>query len=349
MSPNKKTALVFLSMVLYAGIACAQVNVVTEKVKTGTIRKLLRFTGETRPLIETFAAADVAGPVAKIQVEDGQEVKKDQTLAVIDEVRFDISLRMAQAALDRANQQLIEDQRDFERNKTLFDKSAITQKTFDMAETALVKSKTNVKQMLAELDKAKLDLQRCAIKAPISGFFVDRAIDLGQAMNRGQNMGKVIDLSTIFVEAKIPEKEIYKIKIGQKCLIEEKFPGEISFINLYADNSRAFKVKMTVPNPEIHFKANMFVKGSIILEQYDSAPIFPSRAIRNYRGQQFAFVVENGIAKRINLNIIAQEGEMTHAGEIKENMEIVTVGQDNLDDGTPVSLRNGNGNGNGKK
>ncbi len=343
MSNLQKTALVFLSLVLYAGIAVAQVNVVTEKVKTGVIRKLLRFTGETRPLIETFAAADVAGPVAEILVEDGQEVKKDQNLAVIDEVRFDISLRMAQAALDRANQQLIEDQRDFDRNKTLFDKSAITQKTFDMAETALIKSKTNVKQMQAELDKAKLDLQRCSIKAPISGFFVDRAIDLGQAMNRGQNMGKVIDLSTIFVEAKIPEKEIYKIKIGQKCLIEDQFPGEISFINLYADNSRAFKVKMTVPNPEIHFKANMFVKGSIILEQYDNAPVFPTQAIRNYRGQQFVFIAENGIARKINLNIVAQEGEITFAREVEKDMEIIVIGQDGLDNGSSIKLRNGDG------
>jgi RND family efflux transporter MFP subunit len=281
------------------------------------------------------------GPVARILVEDGQKVEKGQTLATIDEIRFEITLRMAQASLERAKQQLIEDQRDFDRNKTLFDKSAITQKTFDMAETALIKSKTNVKQAQADYDKAKLDLERCAIKAPISGYFVDRSIDLGQAMNRGQNMGKVIFLDVIFVEAKIPEHNIREIVIGQKCLIEDRFPGEVEFINLYADNSRAFKVKIKVPNQELFFKANMFVRGSIILESFENVPVFPSQAIRNNRGEQFVFIVKDGIARRIPIQIIAQEGELSFAREIQENMEIVTVGQDNLEDGNKIVQRNG--------
>lgn len=337
-----KSLLIFLGILLLNQSISAQVNVETEKIKTGTIRKLLRFTGETRPYLETYAAADVMGPVAKILVEDGQKVSKGQTLALIDEIRFDIALRMAQASLERTKQQLIEDQRDFDRNKTLFDKGAITQKTFDMAETALVKSKTNVKQAQADFDKARLDLERCAIKAPIDGFFVDRSIDLGQAMNRGQNMGKVIFLEVIFVEAKIPESNINDIKIGQTCMIEDRFPGEVEFINLYADNSRAFKVKIKVPNQDLHFKANMFVRGSIILENFVEIPVFPTRAVRNYRGEQFVFVVKNNIAKKIPINIIAQEGELTYAKEIDTTMEIVTVGQDNLDDGSKVVLRNSN-------
>ncbi len=336
-----QTFFLLISCLVIANIGYAQVNVETTKIQTGTISKLLRFTGETRPYLETYAAADVMGPVAKILVEDGQKVEKGQTLATIDEIRFEITLRMAQASLERAKQQLIEDQRDFDRNKTLFDKSAITQKTFDMAETALIKSRTNVKQAQADYDKAKLDLERCAIKAPISGYFVDRSIDLGQAMNRGQNMGKVIFLDAIFVEAKIPENNIRDIAIGQKCLIEDKFPGEIEFINLYADNSRAFKVKIKVPNQGLFFKANMFVRGSIILESFEKVPVFPSQAIRNNRGEQFVFIVKDGIAKRVTIKIIAQEGELSYAEEIGENMEIVTVGQDNLEDGSKIAQRNG--------
>lgn len=337
----KLTILCIIVSFIATTAASAQVNVVTEEVGQATIQKLLRFTGETRPLVETYAAADVMGPVAKILVEDGQKVAKGQSLAIIDEVRFDIALRMAQASLDRAKQQLLEDQRDFERNKTLFDKSAITQKTFDMAETVFIKAKTNLKQAQADYDKAKLDLERCAIKAPIDGFFVDRSIDLGQAMNRGQNMGKVIYLDEIFVEAKIPENDIADIKIGQKCMIENQFAGEVAFINLYADNSRAFKVKMKVPNKDLRFKANMFVKGSIILEKYENVPTFPSRAIRNERGDQFVFIVEKGIARKISIDIIAQEGELTFARQIKTGTQIVTIGQDNLDDGIEINLRNG--------
>ncbi|GAB4268191.1 MAG: hypothetical protein Kow0029_03370 [Candidatus Rifleibacteriota bacterium] len=325
---------------LASSLAHAQINVLSEKVKTAHIRKLLKFTGDTKPFIETYAAADVSGPVAKILVEDGQRVEKDQPLAVIDEARFEIALRMAQAELERAKQQLKEIQKDFERNKTLFDKGAITQKTYDMAETAMIQASTAMKLAQANYDKAKLDLDRCVIKAPIKGFFVDRAIELGQAMARGQNMGKVIFLDTVFVEARISEKDINSIKIGQKCVIEDKFPGIISFINLYADKSRAFKVKIKMDNPDVYFKANMFVKGSVIIEEYENAPVFPSRAIRNNRGKLFVFVLEGDKAVKKEINIIAQEGELTYANPITEGMEVVTIGQDNLDDGSLVIKRN---------
>lgn len=338
---NHKSKLILtLSLFFVTSAVSAQINVITEKVKTGQIRKLLKFTGETRPLVESYAAADVSGPVAEILVEDGQRVEQNQALAKIDDTRFEIALRMAEASLERAKQQLIEDQRDYERSQTLFKKDAITQKTFDMAETALIKSKTNVKQAKADYDKAKLDLNRCIIKAPIKGFFVDRSIEIGQAMGRGQNMGKVIFLDTIYVEAKISERDIGKIKVGQKCMIEDKFPGEVAYINLYADRSRAFKVKIRVQNPDVTFKANMFVRGSIILEQYDEAPLFSSQAIRNEFGKLHVFTVENGIAKKREIEIIAQEGEFTYADPIEAGMEIVTVGQDNLKNESEITIRN---------
>lgn len=319
----------------------AQVNVETQKVQTAKIRRLLRFTGETRPFVEAFAAADVMGPVAKINVEDGERVEKGQVLANIDEIRFEIALRMSQAALERAKHQLAEDQKDFERNKTLFDKGAITQKTFDMAETVLIKAKTSLKQAQAEFDRAKLDLERCAIRAPIDGFFVDRSIEIGQAMNRGQNMGKVIFLDEIYVDAKVGENDVRLLKIGQSCIVEEKFSGTVAFINHYADQSRAFKVRIRMPNKPMFFKANMYVKGSFVIEEYPEAPLFSSRAIRNSRGEQFVFTVKDGTARKVPITIVAQESDMTYAKEIEPGMEIVTIGQDNLEDGARVSLRNG--------
>lgn len=340
MNLRKQIYIFHFVMLIATQVAFAQVNVVTEYVTNGHMQKLLKFTGETRPFIETYAAADVAGPVAKILIEDGQRVKKNQTLAVIDEIRFEIVLRMNQGKLDHAKRQLFEDQKDFERNKTLFDKSAITQKSFDMAETKVIKAKASLKQVQADYDKAKLDLDRCAIKAPIKGFFVDKAVELGQAMQRGQNVGKVIFLDTVYVEAKIAEKDIRKIKIGQKCLIEDKFPGEIAFINVYADKSRAFKVRIRVDNPDVFFKANMFVRGSILLEDFIDVPVFSSRAIRNDRGKQFVYIVENNKAIKKQIDIVAQKGELTYSKQIKTGMSVVTVGQDNLDNNSEVVLRN---------
>lgn len=320
--------------------AAAQVNVVVTTPNSGTIRKLLNFTGETRPVVEAFAAADVNGPVAQIMVEDGQKVGLNQALGKIDDIRFAITLRQMEAAMERAKQEFLEDEKDLERNKTLFDSKAITQKSLDAAQTNFIKGKTTYKQAQADYDKAKLDLDRCIIRSPISGYFVDRSIELGQAMARGQNMGKVIDLDDIYVDARIPESEIRNIKPGQLCVVEEKYEGKVEHIDLYADNSRSFKVRIRVKNPDLFFRGNMFVKGYITLEQHDNAPLFPSQAIRNFRGELFAYTVKNSKAHKVKVNLIAQEGDLSYAREITFDDQIVTVGQDNLDEGTEVTIRN---------
>lgn len=324
---------------------CAQENVITVRPETGTIRKLLRFTGETQPALEAFATADVAGPVAQIMVENGQKVTANQALAKIDAIRFEIALRQSEAALTRARQQLEEDERDFERNKTLYGRKAITQKTFDMATTNVIKSRTTVKQAEADREEAKLDLDRCIIRAPIAGYFVDRSIEIGQAMNRGQTMGRIMHLDELYVEARIPESSIRAIRVDQDCLIENKFDGKIEHINLYADSSRSFRIKIRISNPDLYFRGNMFVRGQIIIESYEDVLMFPSAAIRTSLGQSYVFLVKNNCAERRDITVTAQEGSMTHAPEIKPDEEIVTVGQDNLENGMEVIVRtNNNGN-----
>ncbi|MBU1109893.1 MAG: efflux RND transporter periplasmic adaptor subunit [Candidatus Riflebacteria bacterium] len=340
---NPRIASLITVFVALTSMATAQINVNAVKPKTGNIHQRLLFTGETRPLIESYAASDVTGPVAQIMIEEGQKVTQGQALGKIDDIRFAIALRQAEAALDRTKQQLIEDEKDLERNKTLFDRKAITQKALDMATTVYIKSKSAQKQAQADYDKAKLDLDRCIIRAPIAGYFIDRSIEIGQAMARGQNMGKVIDLDHVYVDARIPESEIRKIKIGQESLVEDKFAGIVSFINLYADSSRSFKVRVKVANPDLYFKGNMFVKGLITLATYEEAPLFPSQAIRNFRGESFVFTIKDGKSYRRKINIIAQEGNFTYAKEISTDDEVVTVGQDTLADGMEVVVRPANG------
>ncbi len=338
----KSFTVAFFTLVsIIPAFAQNQVNVTTEKPAAGNIKKQLQFTGETRPLIESYAAADVAGPVAQIMVEEGQRVNQNQALGKIDEIRFAISLRQMEAVLERSKNQLEEDEKDLERNKTLFERKAITQKAYDMANTTYIRAKTAMKQAQADYDKAKLDLERCIIRAPITGYFIDRTVELGQAMARGQTMGKVIDLDHVYVDARIPESEIRNIRAGQNCIVEGQFPGVVEHINLYADNSRSFKVRIKVRNPDLFFKGNMFVKGTITLEEFNDVALFSSKAIRNYRGEQFVFLVKNEKAHRQPITIMAQEGDKTYAREVSADDEVVVIGQDNLEDGTEIIRRNG--------
>lgn len=336
----KSVKLTIIFSLLISSSLFGQVNVLTEKVIEGNIKQLLQFTGETSPSIEAYATADVNGPVAEVFVEVGQRVKKGQPLCKIDETRFELALRQADAMLERAKQQFREDEKDYKRNETLFNSKAITQKTLDTALTKFITSKTNLKQAQVSYDSAKLDLIRCNVTSPIDGYFVDRNIEIGQSMARGQLMGRIIDLDSIFVDARISESDIRNIKVGQKCLIEDKYEGIVEYINLHADNSRAFKVRIKLANPNLFFRANVFVKGSITIEEHTKVPVFPTTALRNERSVYYIYKIVNGKAHRQNITLKAQQGDMSLAEEVFINDEVVTVGQDNLSEGAEVSIRN---------
>jgi RND family efflux transporter MFP subunit len=336
----KRIPFLLIFIILATTTICAQENVLVTTPIKGSIDQLLSFTGETRPILESFAAADVSGPVIQILVQNGDKVKAKQALAKIDPVRFSIALEQMQANLEIAKQEVKEIERNFKRNKKLYDKNAITQKTFDRVETELIRAKSVLKQASANYDKAKLDLERCVVRSPIDGYFVDRNLEVGQAMARGQNMGRVINLDYIFVDANIPETEIQNIKIGQKCLIEEKYTGTVAHINLNADRSRSFQVKIKVQNPELYFKANMFVKGQITLKSYQDIPLVPSQTIRNEKGKPYIYIVEKDEAQKLSVEIVAQKGEYSYLTPVSFGQQIVTVGQDNLTEKAKVIIRN---------
>lgn len=332
-------ALLLSLMVFSNSIATAQKNVATTAPIKIDITRQLRFTGSTRPALEAFATSDVAGPVLKIMVEDGDQVKAGQTLAIIDPIRFEIAVRQSEADLKRAEQQKTQAKSDFERNETLFNRKAVSQTTLDSFETAYITAKASLKRTQNDLQIAKLDLERCRIISPIDGYFVERNVEIGQAINRGQIIGRVINLDEIRVAARIPQTEIRHIQTGQSCIIEDQYPGFIEQIGLYADQSRSFRIKARVKNPDLHFRDNMFVRGFIVIESWENVPAFDTRAVRSNENETWIFIVKDNKAIKKHVSIAARKDNLVYAPEVTKNDKIVIIGQDELEHGDTVIIR----------
>lgn len=317
-----------------------KVPVGVKTAESGTIRQLLHFTGETSPLIEAYVTADVNGPVSGVLVEIGQKVKKGQILCTVDSARFEIAMRQAQANMEKAKQQFIEDEKDYKRNETLFKSKAITQKSLDSALTAYISSKASKDAAKATYDEAKLNLERCAIRSPIDGYFVDRSVEIGQTLSKGERAGKVLNMDSVYIDARISDADISKVSVGQKCLIDGQHEGKVEYMTLQADASRAFKVRIKVPNVPMIYRANAYVKGNITLTTYNNVPMFPSSALRNDKGngKNYVFKIVDNKAVKQYVEVIAQEGDMSYAKNVNNGDVLVIQGQDNLSDGYSVVI-----------
>jgi membrane fusion protein, multidrug efflux system len=312
------------------------VTVQIEPVRTGPIRDLLEFSGEIKPVVESIVTTDASGPLVEIKVENGDPVKADETLARIDPTRFEIALRQSKAALEKAKERERETRRDFERNKILLEKKVINDKAFDTSESAFETAKISVQQAQADLDLATLNLRRTTIRAPIAGHFVNRQMFLGQAVTPGLNLGRVVDLSHVFVETRIPESLVKGIRQHQPAALPDGARGQVAHIDLYADFSRSFLVKILCPNPDLIFKAGMFIKGHIVLRDFPEVPLVPLSAIIEREGTLAVFLAEEGKARRRTVQMVAREGNLAYVSGVTPGENLIVLGQQSLEDGTPI-------------
>ncbi len=318
--------------------AYGAVAVSCQLVQTGGIKDKISFSGEVKPFAEAFVTPELAGRVEKVHVEVGQPVKSGEALITLDKDRDILAVKLAEIGLKISEQKVVEAQKDYARKKILYEKKVLNDKAFEEAETNYLNSVSYVKQAQAKLDLEKLNLDRETLRSPMNGFFVNRMVQPGQGVTPGVSLGRIIDLSKVYIEAKIPEHLINKVKIGQACLLETSHEGKVSFINLYGDDARSFLVKIRCENPDQKLKANMFVKGEILVEHFQNIPLIPLSAVITNGNNAFVFVEEGGKARKREVEILARDSGNCYARGVEVGENLIVEGSASLSDGSDLSI-----------
>jgi HlyD family secretion protein len=186
-------------------------------------------------------------------VEKGQllvAIDKTQSLSDVDQVRA----LLASAEADKEHAII-----NFNRQKQLFERKLISQAEFDLTKNALDRAVQMVNQYRASLERAKDQLNKCTIRAPIDGTITQLISKVGENVLIGtmNNAGTVImvisDLSEIVVKADVDETDIAQLGIGQPVKIsldafpDTTFVGKVTEIGNAAKAS-AFGVQDQVTN-----------------------------------------------------------------------------------------------------
>jgi multidrug resistance efflux pump len=163
-------------------------------------------------------APDVSGLISSVEVVDNQQVKRGQTLLVIDQARYTLALRQADATAQQRRATLAQARREDARNRKLGNL---------VAQEAAEESRSRVEQaeaMLADanvaVDTARLNLQRTTIVSPVDGFLNDRAPRAGEFVAAGRPVLSVVDMNSFRIDGYFEETKLGGIAIGQPVDIE---------------------------------------------------------------------------------------------------------------------------------
>jgi len=281
--------------------------VAVEKAQDRSIIETVTASGKIHPETEVKISSEVSGEIIKLNVKEGDSVKKGDLLIEINPVIYESLVSQAQAALSqvRANKMAAEatynsskvlyDQAiiTFNRQKQLHDQKIIADADFDMAsntlknaETALATSKEQLNAAVfsinnseAQLSQANDNLIKTRIYAPMNGIVSLCSVKLGErvvgtAQMAGTELIRIADLNHMQAEVDVSENDVLKVKIGDTASVEvdayldKKFTGIVSEI-AYSSTSSATAVVST--SQAINFTVKVKLLKSSYAELIDAA------------------------------------------------------------------------------
>jgi cobalt-zinc-cadmium efflux system membrane fusion protein len=252
-----------------------------------------------------LVGSPVEGRVVRVLVKPGDLVRSGQTLLVIRSPGF----TLASSAEQKARSTLRMAEKNLARAQRLFAEGAATQREVTEAEDALAQARAEYERAEADLaslggrqEKSSPEFQ---LKAPINGVVVSRtpSAALGaEVQSAGGTLFIIADLSTVWVLADLPEREMGGVHPGLPVEVEaqaypgQKFPGTVEYASELLDQStRTAKLRCLVPNAQLKLKPEMFV--DVTLHRPSADLLIPTSAVVT-KGDQFFVYVEDDDKQR---------------------------------------------------
>jgi membrane fusion protein (multidrug efflux system) len=309
------------------------IQVVVIEVKRQPVSETLSLPGTVAANETVEIKAEIDGIVQAINFAEGERVPKGQSLVQLDETKLAAVLAEAEANLKLS-------QSNHERAKQLFNDKLISQQEFDQTASTFAVHQAAVDLMRRQLKDAR-------VFAPFAGIVSARQISPGQVISRNTTLTWLVDLDTVKVEVKVPERYLRQLKIGQPLEFSvaafpgEKFRGEVYFISPQIEEStRTALIKARIPNKEAKLRGGMFASLDLTLQVRDAAIVIPEPALMSNGDNFSVFVVDdksNAQVRMIEVGVrLAGRAEVLKGLDVGE--KVVVEGTQKLRPGAPVTL-----------
>lgn len=234
------------------------------------------------------------GVLAKVLVEEGDQVKKGQVLARLDDRVLRAEIRAKAAELDNARREAAHQKGLAANQKRLYQSRAISRMEYQDAVHNLNQARGKVRQLGAELGGLKAKLAATELRAPLAGTVIERQAEPGEVTAPGESAVLVLmSCSRVLAEVAFGEKLYSLLQKGQPVLITADAVRRLDFVGrVYSkspkvdDKDRTFKVKVLLKNPGGVLRPGMFVRATLLAGGGGRPLWIPLAALTNVSGDK---------------------------------------------------------------
>ncbi len=328
-------------------IAQAQVGVAATAATIESLTDYLNVTGTVQPTDSRVARVRplARGRLEGVLVRVGDRVRQGQTLARFDNIEAGEATAQYRAAEAELRKMKVAQQtaaRQRERNGRLSDLGAVARKEYEASQAdelaareALEAQQSVISGLRARLQRFGVSPERegppiSSITAPIAGIVIAAGAAPGEVIEADKELFTVADLSTVWVQAEVYEKDLGRIRTGQTAFVhidtygDRQFSAKVTYIADIVDpKTRTVKVRCEVPNATALLKLDMFATINLPTVTQRRAVAIPESAIQQFNGRPIVFVRRSDETFEVRLvtlgmtvNGLAEITEGLAAGEL---------------------------------
>ncbi|MGC8991692.1 MAG: efflux RND transporter periplasmic adaptor subunit, partial [Verrucomicrobiia bacterium] len=263
----------------------------TAVVTRGSVVQAVTANGQISPVKSVQVGSQVSGIIQSIYADYNSRVTNGQVIAEIDPSTFRQNLTQAEAELSNAEAALELAQLNHRRAKELHSNQLITQADYDKTIVDLHQAEAAKKMREAAVERARVELSRTTITAPVNGIVISRNVDVGQTVAASFNTPTLFlianDLAKMQIEAMVSEADVGGVEEGQRveftvdAFPTRKFEGfvkQVRYAPITNQNVVNYVTVVDVENPDLKLRPGMTANASIITARRDGVLRVPTSA-----------------------------------------------------------------------
>jgi membrane fusion protein (multidrug efflux system) len=295
----------------------------------------------------------------KICVTEGQQVKKGQTLFIIDSRNAQLELEAAQANLQAALAQENSAKLEYESNKNLFEKKIVSSYMLSNSENSYKQAQASVAQARSAVNRAKVNLGFCTITATVSGIIGEIPVRTGDQVSPMTQLTMLSGNTTMYAEFSVTESIVEAmVKEGMKANDVEKYIANlppatfvmkngteyphkgrvVSLTGVVNAETGSLTCKVSYPNPDGHLYSG--IQGTIVMPFAEkSVIVVPQYAVVRLQDKAQVFKVKadsTATAIEVTTEDTGNGKDFIVTSGLNEGDQIVTTGANNVTEGQKV-------------
>lgn len=323
------------------------------EVKQGDAADYIDAIGNVGTLTYVQIRPQVTGNLIEYYVKQGDFVKKDDPILLIDPRAYEFALKKAEGNLLKDQASLKYSEQQVERNKALVTEEYVSKLNFAQYESQVDLNKGLIVSDEADIATAKLNLEWTKPTSPIEGMVSAQYVNIGNLVlaNSATVLIDIRQVDPADIQVSIPQNAYVKVIQAKKPLKflatlpqkpNEPREGEIYFIDNHLDTSTGtILLKGGIPNKDRFFLPGEFVYVKIILDIRKNALLVPDQAVKVGQEGYYLYVYKPDTSTVEYRKVVkgpSSNGWVVIESGINSGEKVIVKGQNNLLPGTKVKV-----------